>query len=147
MTTLVDSVATRIDDQVAALKGAVQYIADLASLIAANAMPQREVSAFVVPLGFDGGEGQSAVNAHTQMLNRAIGVVLAVKALGDATAQRAPPKIDVLEKAVLAAVAGWAPDSTVGVFNATKGRLVSIENGLVLYQIDFALKDQLRNVA
>src|SRR5438270_3591940 len=147
MTTLVDSVATRIDDQVAVLKGAVQYVADLAALIAANAMPQREVTAFVVPSGFDGSEGQSTVNAHTQMLNRAVSVVLAVKALGDAGADKAVPRIDVREKAVLAAVAGWAPDNTVGVFNAIKGRLVSIESGIVLYQIDFALKDQLRIVA
>ncbi len=147
MTALVDSVADRIDDQVAALKGAVQYIADLASLIAANAMPQREVTAFVVSLGFDASDGQSAVNAHTQMLSRAIGVVLAVKSLGDAKAQRAVPKIDVLEKAVINAVAGWAPDDVVGGFMVTKGRLVSVESGLVLYQIDFSLKDQLRIIA
>ena len=147
MTLLVDAVASRIDNQVTALKGAIQYIADLASLVASNAMPQREVTAFVVPLGFDAGDGQSAVNAHTQMLNRAVGVVLAIKALGDARAQRAVPTIDTLETAVIRAVAGWAPDDVAGVFNVLRGRLVSVESGLVLYQIDFALKDQLRIVA
>lgn len=147
MTMLVQAVADRIGDQVTPLTGAIQYIADLASLISANAMPQREVTAFVVPLGFDAGDGQSAVNAHTQMLNRAVGVVLAVKALGDAKAQRAVPTIDSLEQSVIAAVAGWGPDNTAGVFNVLRGRLVSVESGLVLYQIDFALKDQLRIVA
>jgi hypothetical protein len=81
------------------------------------------------------------------MLDRAIGVVLALKALGDAKAQRAVPKIDALEKAVINAVAGWAPDDVAGVFVVTKGRLVSVNKGLVLYQVDFALKDQLRILA
>jgi hypothetical protein len=147
MTMLIDAVASRIDDQVVTLKGAVQYIADLAALISANAMPQRELTAFVVPLGFDAGDGESAVNYHVQPLDRAIGVVLAVKALGDAKAKRALPSIDVLEKSVVNAIAGWTPDNVVGVFNVKRGRLVSVESGLVLYQIDFALKDQLRIVA
>ena len=54
MTTLVDSVAQRISGQVTALTGKIEGILALASLIAAGAMPQREVCAFVVPLATPG---------------------------------------------------------------------------------------------
>jgi hypothetical protein len=147
LTTLVDSVAQRIGDTVPALTGCIEFIADLAALIAAGAMPQREVCAFVVPLGFDDRGGDAAVNAVTQMLAESVGVVLAIKALGDAKARRALPTIDVLSQSVIAAIVGWAPDDVTGVFRVLKGRMVSADKGLVLYQLDFAVLDQLRIVS
>jgi hypothetical protein len=147
MTTLVDSVAQRIGATVPALTGAIEGIADLAALISAGAMPQREVCAFVVPLGFDDRGGDSAVNAFTQMLDTSVGVVLSIKALGDATARKSLPTIDSLEVAVIATIAGWAPGNVAGVFRVMRGRLVSVEKGLVLYQLDFALTDQLRIIS
>ncbi len=147
MTSLVDSVAQRISDSVPDLAGRIEGIADLAFLIASSAMPQREVCAFVVPLGFDDRGGDSATGAHTQMLQNAVGVVLSIKALGDAKARKALPTIETLEKAVVNAVAGWAPEDTAGVFRVTRGRLVSVDKGLVLYQLDFSLLDQLRILA
>jgi hypothetical protein len=146
MTELVDSVAQRIDSNVAALTGCIEYIADLAALLAAGAMPQREVCAFVVPLGFDDRGGDSATGLFTQMLQESVGVVLSIKALGDAKARRALPTIGSLKAGVIGAVAGWAPDNVAGVFRVTRGRLLSVDKGLVLYQIDFALLDQLRIV-
>ncbi|WP_316171041.1 hypothetical protein [Bradyrhizobium sp. SZCCHNRI1058] len=147
MTTLVGDVSERIAASVPALAGRIEGIADLAALIAEGALPQREVSAFVVPLGFDDRGGDSATSAHTQMLEESIGVVLCIKALGDAKARRALPTIEQLSGAVIAAVAGWAPDDVAGVFRVTRGRLLSAEKGLVLYQLDFALLDQLRVVS
>ncbi|WP_316200407.1 MULTISPECIES: hypothetical protein [unclassified Bradyrhizobium] len=147
MTTLVDSVAARIEALVSDLAGRVEGIADLAALVAEGALPQREVTAFVVPLGFDDRGGDSATSVHTQMLENAIGVVLCIKALGDTKARRALPPIERLTDSVLHAVAGWAPDDVAGVFRVTRGRLLSAEKGLVLYQLDFALQDQLRVVS
>lgn len=147
MTTLVDATAQRIAGQVPQLAGLIEYVADFAALIAANALPQRDLTAFVIPAGFDAETGQGIVNAHTQPLQRAISVVLVQKARGDAKARSAVPKIDALEIAVVKAVAGWAPDDAVGVFNVTRGRLVSVDNGLVIFQIDFKLADQVRIIA
>ncbi|WP_315742834.1 MULTISPECIES: hypothetical protein [unclassified Bradyrhizobium] len=147
MTTLVDDVSTRIAATVPALAGRIEGVADLAALIAQGALPQREVSAFVVPLGFDDRGGDSATSAHTQMLEESVGVILCVKALGDVKAQRALPTIDQLTGAVIAAVAGWAPADVAGVLRVSRGRLLSAEKGLVLYQLDFALLDQLRVVS
>jgi len=148
MTTLEDSVKQRIEATVPQLTGAIDEIADIAALIAAGALPQREVFAFVVPLGFDDvGGGTSAAGVHTQMIKDAVGVVLGIKALGDARAKKSLPTITSLRDAVKQSVAGWAPDNSAGVFNVIKGRLLSVNNGLVLYQLDFALLDQLRILA
>lgn len=144
MTTLVDAVASRISATVGALTERIEGAADLAALISAGAMPQREVTAFVVPLGFDDRGGDSATSAHTQMLEESVGVVLVIKALGDAKARRALPTIEQLTDAVIVAVAGWAPEDVADVFRVKRGRLLSADKGLVIYQIDFALLDQLR---
>ncbi|MET4247559.1 hypothetical protein [Bradyrhizobium sp. LA6.7] len=146
MTTLVDSVAQRISAQVPDLAGKIEGILALASLIAAGAMPQREVCAFVVPLGFDDRGAESATGFHTQTLSHGIGVLLCIKALGDAKARKALPTIEDLTADVVEAVAGWGPTGAVGVFTVTRGRLLSADKGLVIYQLDFALLDQLRIV-
>jgi hypothetical protein len=147
MTTLVQLVADRIWTKVADLAGHVEGIAALAALVAEGALPQHDVCAFVCPLGFDDRGGDSAVNVHTQMLEDAIGVVLCIKARGDAKAKKALPTIDQLTNDVVDAIAGWSPNDAAGVFRVTRGRLLSAEKGLVLYQIDFALLDQLRIVS
>jgi len=147
MSTLEGLVALRIDDQVPALKGRVEDIAALAALIEAGALPQHDVCAFVAPLGFDDRGAESAVNTHTQAIEETIAVVLAIKARGDAKAQKALPTIGQLKEDVLNAVAGWAPNSSVGVFNVRRGRLISAAKGLVLYQLEFSLLDQLRITA
>ena len=142
--TLVADCKTRIEDQVAALAGRVEEVADLAALVAAGALPQRSPAAFVLPLGFDGGAGTAATGFYRQDKSETIGVILFVEAAGDPRAQRALATVDSLKDAVVAGVAGWGPDSAVGVFAARRGRLVSVTAGTVIYQIDFSLFDSLR---
>lgn len=144
MTTLVQLVADRIGAQVADLTGHVEGIAQMAALIAQNALPQADVCAFVVPLGFDDRGGDSATGAHTQMLEDSVGVILCIKARGDAKAKKALPTIEQLTNSVVDAVAGWGPAAATGVFRVNRGRLLSFEGGIVLYQLDFTLLDQLR---
>lgn len=146
MTTLERQVSDRIGAEVAALSGHVEDIAALAVLIAEGALPQADVCAFVCPLGFDDRGGESATGYHTQILEDSIAVILCVKARGDVKARKALPTIGDLKDAVIAAVAGWGPADAAGVFFVRRGRLVSAEGGLVLFQIDFSLTDQLRIV-
>ncbi|ETR79328.1 hypothetical protein X566_01520 [Afipia sp. P52-10] len=141
---LIDAVRDRLHAEVPALKDRVELIAALAALVEQGGLPQREVTAYVVPLGFDDRGGDSMGHLHTQMLSESIGVVLCVKALGDAAAKRALPTIDTLKDGVISALAGWGPDTVSGVLRATRGRLLAVANGLVTYQIDFAVLDQLR---
>jgi hypothetical protein len=142
--TLIDLVAERIGGQVAALTGSIEFIAELQALMEQDALPQRDVGAFVVPLGFDDRGGESGVGMHTQMLADAIGVVLYVKSRGDLKAKKALPRIEPLIDAVIAAVAGWTPGNTSGVFQVKRGRLMPGGKGIVIYTIDFELLDQLR---
>jgi hypothetical protein len=144
MTTLVESVKARIEASVAALNGATEEVADLAELVKRSALPQRATAAFVIPLGFNGGIPDAATGIFRQLIDDQVGVVLVVQAPGDPQAKTALAKIDVLSKAVINAVAGWAPDDVIGVFRAVRGRLVSIAAGTVFFQIDFAVEDQLR---
>jgi hypothetical protein len=142
--TLIDLVAERIGGQVDALVGSIEFIAELQALMDQGGLPQREVGAFVVPLGFDDRGGESAVGMHTQMLADAIGVVLYVKSRGDLKAKKALPRIEPLINQVVDAVAGWTPGNTSGVFHVKRGRLLPGGNGIIVYTIDFELLDQLR---
>lgn len=144
MTMLVDLVATRLDAEVPALTGHVEFIADLAALVAEGAMPQAPVAAFVVTAGEDGGEPDAATGLYTQMMGTTVSVIVCVKALGDAKARKALPKIDGLNIAIVDSIVGWGPENAVGVFRFVRGRLVSANKGLVIYQNDFAIQDQLR---
>ena len=45
---------------------------------------------------------------------------------------------------IIEAVAGWAPAASVGVFHLKRAALVSSTAGTFVYQIDFAISDQLR---
>lgn len=145
--TLVADVAARINTVVPDLKGRIEFVAGLAALVEEGALPQKEVAAFVVSLGFDDLGTAAATGMHIQMLRDSVGVVLCIKAAGDAKAKRAVAVVDDLKDAVINAVAGWAPGDIAGVFIATRGRLVTVSKGLVIYQIDFAIQNQLRIAA
>ncbi|MEX2480198.1 MAG: hypothetical protein WD928_04985 [Gammaproteobacteria bacterium] len=142
--TLVSDIKTRLEAEVTALTGRVDEVADLAVLVSTGALPQRNPAAFVVPLGFDGGTPDAAAGLYRQSTTETVGVILFVEAAGDPRARRALATVDQLKDAVVAAIAGWAPDDAIGVFVARRGRLVSVNAGTVIYQIDFSLMDQLR---
>jgi hypothetical protein len=142
--TLVDQVKARIEAKVAALAGRLEEVADLAELVAAGALPQRMPWAFVIPLGFNGREPADAAGLFIQTLDETVGVVLLVEAVGDPKAKRAIATIDLLVIDVRNALCGFVPDGEIGDFRATRGRLVSVANGVVIYQLDFAIPAQLR---
>jgi hypothetical protein len=142
--TLVEHVRTRIESEVPSLAGLLEEVADLAALVKEGALPARELAGFVIPLGFDGGAADAAAGLYRQQVEDVIGVVLVAQALGDPAAKGALTTVDALKDLIVEAVAGWAPDSVVGVFVARRGRLVSVVAGTVIYQIEFAVQDQLR---
>ena len=142
--TLIAAVRERIESQVADLAGRVEEVADLAELVRRGALPQRSPAAFVIPLGFNALAADAVTGLFRQSLDDVVGVVLVVEAAGDPKAKRAIDKVDVLKDAVLVAMCGWGPAGAIGEFRAQRGRLVSVAAGTVIYQIDFAIQDQLR---
>ena len=57
-----------------------------------------------------------------------------------------------LRDAVIRRIVNWSPRSawgeadeeTVGIFRLARGELIDLSAGLLIYQLDFALTDQLR---
>lgn len=131
-----------------ALANRVFGAAKLAELLKQGAVPQGTPAAFVLPLGLRGGTANAVSGLFRQGLQRLVGIVLVVRNQGDGTGEKALVELDPLIEAVIDLLAGWGPDDdqggAFGVFALARGELVSIEAGTIIYQLDFAIDDQLR---
>ena len=136
----------RIEDQVPVLAGRVEGAADLAELTRKGAWPQASPAAHLIPLGLQGRGAYSATGAFTQILREMVSVVLTLRTY-DRAAGDDLPELHELIQAVLQAVAGWGPDGSVGVFELARGSLIHNRDGRLVYQLDFAIDDQLRILA
>lgn len=132
------------------LAGRVQPGASLSDLMARNQAPQVCPAAFVLPLGIRGGQVTAMTGVFAQTIAETLGVVLFLRAAGDATGGKLTDQLVPLRNAVIRRIVNWAPqsdwgeDETIGVFRLARGELISLSSGLLTYQLDFALDDQLR---
>lgn len=136
-------VIARLIAEVPALAGRVQGAADFAELVKRNALPQHTPAAHVLPLGWRGDGGEAAAGFFTQMVEETVAVIVTFRAPGG-SAPGDLPDIDALLRAVIGGIAGWGPEEAVGVFRLLRGGLVHAGPGVLVYQIDFAIADQLR---
>ena len=141
---LIDDVIARIAARVSDLAGRVRGAAELSALVKRNALPNETPFAFVLPLGLHGGDDEVATGLFRQSVDDTIAVVLLVEAAGDVAGEKALPSIDTLVHAIMEALCGWSPANAFGVFRLVRGSLLSLNAGTVIYQIDFAIQDQLR---
>ena len=142
---LVDDVITRLEAQVSDLAGRVQGAAELTALVREGALPNETPFAFVLPLGLSGGEVQSSTGVFIQSVQDTIAIILLVEGAGDVSGEDTLPEMKVLIDATLQALCGWGPASNnFGVFRVTRGALVSLNAGTQIYQLDFAIDDQIR---
>lgn len=142
---LVSAVRDRIEQEIEVLEKRVQGAVDLAQLIARGGLPNVTPWCFVLPLGTRSrSEGDASSGVFAQMVDETVAVLLVVGAQGDVTGAKAIPTLDELIDAITQAIAGWSPEGAIGDFRFARGALLSINNGLVMYQLDFALQDQLR---
>lgn len=129
------------------LKDRVEETADLAELIRRKLVPNRPVTAWIVPAGLrPRGEGEAGAGAFTQLVDEHFAVVLALRSSGDATGARALPRLNVLVWQIIEAVCGSDDEDAVGVFRLAGGRIVGLNAGLVTYQLEFAIQLQLRTI-
>lgn len=133
-----------------ALGGRIEPAASLSDLMARNQLPQVTPAAFVLPLALRGGRADAAANLYRQQLVEMLGIVLILRTAGDATGGRGTDRLTSLRNDVIRRIVGWSPpshwrdDEAIGVFTFARGELVSLSTGALVYQIDFALEDQLR---
>lgn len=144
-----DDVRDRIADQVPefASEGRLGNAGQFSSLLEDNKTPQVTPAAFVLPGQLQGGQAKMLTGAYVQDFRETVMVVLFVKVAGDARGGRALDELTPLIRAVVDAVAGWAPEDAIGVFVLGSGELVGSQRGHLIYQLDFGLDDQLRKVA
>ncbi|MEL7098287.1 MAG: hypothetical protein AAGM84_05605 [Pseudomonadota bacterium] len=141
---LFDAVKTRLEARVPALNHRVEAAAGLSTLIARGGVPDVELAAYLTPLGMvPRGAASVSAGSYVQSVRDSIGVVLFARA-GSRTGDDALDDIEGLLTSVIGALAGWAPSGQSGVFTFARSRLLSCSAGLLIYQIDFEIDDQLR---
>lgn len=139
-----DHVRDRIEAKVPTLQGRLLNAADYANLVEHNQLPTTTPAGYVLPGGLRGGQADAATGMFRQALAVMVIVILVVRAAGDALATRAIDQASPLVEETIEAVVGWAPDDAIGVFELAQAELVGAKNGALVFQIDFALNDQLR---
>ena len=140
---MVPELKARIEATIPRLAGRTEGAADLAELSRTGAWPQHTPFAHVVPAGLQGLGATAAAGSFVQMYRELVSVVLTLRTY-DLTSGDDVPELHELIDAVLRAVAGWSPDEAVGVFRLARGSLIHNREGVLVYQLDFAIDDQLR---
>jgi hypothetical protein len=151
---LADQLTTRIGT-IEALEGRVKTAADLSEMISRNELPNSPAAAFVVPGGLrPRGLPEGGTGAHLQEVDEIMVVVLIVRAAADATGAKGLVRLDPLILDVLGKVCGWEPADTpdnetlpIGDFRLSRGQLLSMKAGTLIYQLEFACPLQLRILA
>jgi len=141
---IVDEVIARVETASADLAGRVEGAGELTALVRERALPQMTPAAFVLPLGLRAGAADSVSGLFRQLADEVVAVVLVVEVAGDVTGGAALPTIDALVAGVIDGVCGWKPAGEIGSFRLDRGRLVAVDRGVVIYQLDFAIPRQLR---
>lgn len=140
---LVDAVIARINGQVPVLSGRTEGAASFADLMRQNALPQVTPAAHVLPLGLQGGAADAGSDIFRQAFDEVVAVVLTYRS-HDRTGGRAVGEIDGIIRQLIEAIVGWGPDEAIGVFRLARAALISMSAGTIVYQIEFAITDQLR---
>lgn len=139
-----DEVRERIAARVPTIAGRLGNAGDFANLVEHNRLPQVTPAGYVLPGGLRGGPADVVTGLFRQGFDEVVSVVLVSRVAGDPLASAAIDEISPLVRSTIEAVAGWAPDDAIGVFQLAQGELVGARDSALVFQIDFALNDQLR---
>ncbi|TNF21873.1 MAG: hypothetical protein EP318_06270 [Rhodobacteraceae bacterium] len=137
-----DAVIARLQSQVPDLRS-VQGAGAYKALVEGNTTPQQDPAAYVIPLGLRGSTPEAVAGLFRQPIAESIGVVLFIRG-HDAHGAKALADVRPFIDTVIGAIAGWQSSDELGVFQLSRGALIGISSGLLSYQIDFAINDQLR---
>lgn len=140
---MLDAVEARLEAQVPALQNRVEGASAWSALLAGNAAPQHTPAAYVIPLGWSGGAVDVAAGLFRQTVSETVGVLIFFRSRKGAAAEITEKMRAVLVQ-VIKALCGWAPGDELGVFQLTRGQLISAVRGLLVFQLDFSINDQLR---
>lgn len=137
-------VMARINAQVPELSGRVENAGRFAEIVERNQVPQVTPAAFVLPAGLAGGKAEAGAGLFIQSFRETVSVVLFVRVAGDPTSARAIDEATPILRKVVTGVVGWAPADAIGIFVLSQAELVGATRGVLTFQVDFELDDQLR---
>ena len=140
---LVDEVITRLKERAQLLNGRVEGAASLVQLMQQNQLPQVTPAANVISAGLAGGAPDVGAGLFRQAYDETVAVFLTFRNV-QGTGARALDMFDAVRTQVIQVLCGWAPGGVLGVFRLVRGQVVNMAAGTLIYQIDFAIGDQLR---
>jgi len=136
-------VKTRLEAEVPALYGRVALAEDFTRLRASGRHPTGGVNAFVLPSGRAGLDAAASAGRFVQNIRVGVSVVTMLQST-DALGRGALTRVDAFLDDITAALCGWAPGDTVGVFELQSERPIPGDRGLLSFITDFRIADQLR---
>ncbi len=140
---LVEDLIQRLKERVPDLSNRVEGALSLADLMAQGRLPEVTPAANVIQVGLVGKAPDAVAGLFRQAFDEVFGVVLTFRN-NTPTARKGFDRVEEIKRAVIEAVCGWTPEGTLGVFSLARGTQVSFSAGTLVYQIDFAVGDQLR---
>lgn len=140
---MLDAVQSRLEAQIPELVGRVHDAADFTEMLRRSGAPAAMPAAYVMPAAMIGRQPNAAAGMFTQEYTESISIVL-VFGSTDARASRAFKRLRPFISDVIAAIAGWTPGETVGVYQLARGAVLGVGEGRLTYQLDFSIADQLR---
>lgn len=140
---MIDAVIERLKTNATGLSGRVAGAADFADLMRRNALPQVTPAAHVLPLGLQGESAEAGAGSFVQSYRESVGVILTIRS-HTKTGAGALADVNLLIFEIIKALAGWAPGDESGVFILSRGSLINMSAGTLVYQLDFTISDQLR---
>lgn len=140
---LADDLIQRLKERVPDLSNRVEGALSLADLMAQGRLPEATPAANVIQIGLVGKPADATTGMFRQSFDEVFGVVLTFRN-NTPTARKGFDRVEEIKRAVIEAVCGWTPEGTLGVFSLARGTQVSFSAGTLVYQIDFAVGDQLR---
>lgn len=124
--------------------GRIYPAGNLAALMRAGNTADPILKAHVLPSSLTGGKAEAATGAYVQLVDRGVSVVISLP-IADATGAAQADDLEHLIFATTEAVTGWGPVDCPGVFRLARGQLVSMQGGIIVYQLDFTIADHLRH--
>lgn len=139
---LLQPVIDRIAAETMALGQRVGGAAEYSAMLQSSGARAATAGAYVMPAGLRGGSVRAAAGAFVQDYDEVIAVVVIVP---DASASmRGLGSIDSQIRGVIDALAGWEPEGAMGPFSLLRGAMINLGAGLLAYQLEFSISDQVR---
>jgi hypothetical protein len=139
-------VGARLEARVPEFAGRVRSARDFAHVQASGAAPSGGVTVYVLPSvtqGIPTTASGLAVGLFRQAITRGVAVVTILQST-DPLGSRALDRIEGVLEDLHAALCGWAPEETTGVFELSREQMAPSQKGLLAYVTEFRIADQLR---